>query len=293
LKVPVEGPKESSQSEEYLRFLLEYLACPLDLSSPLSTVRDSQGTVVALRSGNGQYPVLHNIPCLVPDLAKLPLQNLSQWQQLLSHMWQEYVGGDEGVFSGRDDPRVRYIGEIIGETRPGLVLDIGCGALPRPTYMGAADGALSWIGIDPFFGNAARHFPFAQALGEYLPFRRHVFDGALYAWTLWHQIDPLQALKRAHAVLKPQGKLYIVYEPIRVKPRYVLWKTKQTLGWVRHYNKDYRWVFTARSLRSLLRRAGFAPERTVLLCERCEEYDTCPNPSSYLVIAGKPTPLRW
>jgi uncharacterized protein YbaR (Trm112 family) len=172
----MEGPRESSQSEEYLRFLLECLACPLDLSSPLSTVSDPQGTVVALGSKDDQYPVWNNIPCLVPDLAKLSLRNLSQWQRLLSHMWQEHVEGDEGVFSGQDDPRVRYIGEIIGETRPGLLLDIGCGALPRPTYMGAADGPLTWIGIDPFFGDAARQFPFAQALGEYLPFRPHVFD---------------------------------------------------------------------------------------------------------------------
>jgi SAM-dependent methyltransferase len=284
----MEGPRESSQSEEQLRFLLECLACPLAPSSPLSTVSDPQGTVVALRSKDGQYPVLHNIPCLIPDLVRLPLRNLSQWQGLLSHMWQEHLEG-EGVFSGKDDPRVRYIGEIISETRPGLLLDIGCGALPRPTYMGATNGSMTWIGIDPFFGDAARQFPFAQALGEYLPFRPHILDGALYAWTLWHQIDPLQSLKRAHAVLKPQGKLYIAYEPIRVKPRYVLWRTMQALGWLRHYNKDHRWVFTDKSLRSLLERAGFAPERTVLLCERCEEYDTCPDPGSYLVIAGKRT----
>jgi len=285
----MEGPKESSQSEEHLRFLLEYLACPLDPTSPLSAVRDPQGKVVALRSKDGQYPVLNNIPCLVPDLAKLPLRNLPQWQKLLSHMWQEHVEGDKGVFSGQDDLRVRYIGEVIGETRPGLLLDIGCGALPRPTYMGAADGPLTWIGIDPFFGDAARQFPFAQALGEYLPFRPHVFDGTLYAWTLWHHVDPLRSLKRAYAVLKPQGKLYVAYEPIRVKPRYVLWKTMQALGWSRHYNKDHRWIFTEKALLSLLKRAGFIPERTVLLCERCEKYDSCPNCNSYLVIAGKLT----
>jgi hypothetical protein len=102
-----------------------------------------------------------------------------------------------------------------------------------------------------------------------------------------HQIDPLQSLKRAHAVLKPQGKLYVVYEPARVKPRYVLWRTMHALGWFRHYDKDFRWKFTEKSLRALLQRAGFRPERTVLLCERCEDYATCPNRDSYLVLAGK------
>lgn len=288
-EVPVEGPRESSQSEEQLRFLLEYLACPLDQSFPLSIVRDAEGKAVALQSKDGQYAVLNNIPCLIPDLGQLPLRNLSQWQRLLHQMWQEHVEGDEGVFSGRDHPHVRYVGEIIQETGPGLLLDIGCGALPWPSYMGERNGPLTWIGIDPFFGDAARQFPFAQALGEYLPFRPHVFDGALYACTLWHHIDPLQSLRRAHAVLKPQGRLYIWYEPVRVKPRYVLWKTMQALGWSRHYNKDFRWAFTEKSLSSLLQRAGFGLERTVLLCERCEDYGTCPTPYSYLVIAGRLT----
>ena len=287
-EVSVEGPRESSQSEEQLQFLLQYVACPLD-SSPLAVVRDPEGKVVALQSKEDRYPVRNNIPCLIPDLGKIPLRNVPGWQKHLDHMWQEHVEGDEGVFSGRDHPHVRYVAEIIGETRPGLVLDIGCGALPWPSYMGATNGPLTWIGIDPFFGDTARQFPFAQALGEYLPFRPHVFDGALYACTLWHHIDPLQSLRRAHAVLKRQGRLYIWYEPIRVKPRYMLWKTMQALGWARHYNKDLRWAFTEKSLRSLLKRAGFGPERAVLLCERCEEYNTCPNPNAYLVIAGKLT----
>ncbi len=288
----MEGPEESSQTEEHLQFLLQYLACPLDPSSPLSAIRDAGGKVVALQSGENEYAVRNNIPCLIPDPRKNPQRNLPQWRKLMNQMWQEHLEGDPGVFSGGNHPHERYIAELVRETMPGLILDIGCGALPRPSYMGATDDQLTWIGIDPFFGDAARQFPFAQALGEYLPFRPHVFDGALYACTLWHHIDPLQALGRACAVLKPQGRLYIWYRPIRVKPRYVAWKTMQALGWSRHYDKDYRWVFTENSLRSLLTRAGFGLERTVLLCTRCEDYGTCPEPNEYLVIAGKVTQRR-
>jgi SAM-dependent methyltransferase len=159
--------------------------------------------------------------------------------------------------------------------------------LPLPGYMAASSSQIRWIGIDPFFGDAARHFPFAQALGEYLPFRAGVFDGVLYASTIYHQMDPERSLERTRSVIKPDGRLYIWYEPQRIDGRYIIWRTRQALGWLCSYSRSHRWAFTRKSLRSLLVRAGWAVEEEVLLCVRCPEYATCRDPAAFLVIARR------
>jgi 2-polyprenyl-3-methyl-5-hydroxy-6-metoxy-1,4-benzoquinol methylase len=143
------------------------------------------------------------------------------------------------------------------------------------------------MGIDPYLGDAARQFPFAQALGEYLPFRRQAFDGVLYAGVIDHVIDPQQSLDRARTIIKPKGKLFVWYGPRRVDLRYLLWKTKRSLGLAQRYNENHQWAFTERTLRALLRSAGFAIEDVVALCQQfCPEYASCSEPKEFLVIAG-------
>jgi uncharacterized protein YbaR (Trm112 family) len=61
-------PDKPGQSLDYLEALLDYLACPID-ASPLTAIRDPDGQVVALRSQNGTYPVVNNVPCMIPELA--------------------------------------------------------------------------------------------------------------------------------------------------------------------------------------------------------------------------------
>jgi SAM-dependent methyltransferase len=153
--------------------------------------------------------------------------------------------------------------------------------------MASSGQSISWIGIDPFFGDVARVFPFAQALSEYLPFRRQVFDGVVYAGVIDHVIDPLRSLQRARSVIKPSGKLYVWYNLRGIDVRYVVWKMMRRLGFAWRYNKHHQWAFTHRSLQGLLKRTGFAAAEVISLCERhCPDYPGCPDRDEFLVVAS-------
>lgn len=186
----MEDVTTAGQPAEHLESLLEILACPLDNSVPLSAVRNDAGEVVALRSRDAEYPVVHNVPCLIPGLGVGAEDDLPLWQAHQRKMWREYQDGDEGIFTAEGHTMGRHVGEIIARSGGGLYLDVGCGALAWPAYMAASSGRVGWIGVDPFLGDATRQFPFVQGLGEYLPFLREVFDGALYAGTIYHLLDP-------------------------------------------------------------------------------------------------------
>jgi SAM-dependent methyltransferase len=275
---------KSPQPEAFLEILLQYLACPVDAAGPLATVRDDARQVVALRSSWGEYPVVNNVPCMIPGHVQGLGRNVALWQKHQDEMWRDFEEGEEDVFSGKNET-TDYIGEIIDQREDGLFLDVGCGALPLPPYMAASSGHVHWIGIDPFLGDAVREFPFAQALGEYLPFRPNVFDGVLYASTIYHQMEPRQSLERTRRALRPHGRLYIWYEPPRSKLRYIFWKTRRALGWPCRYSRFHHWAFTHGSLRSLLQRTGFTVEEVILLCARCPAYGKCKAPGEFLAIA--------
>jgi len=271
--------------EQYLGQLLEYLASPLDNSLSLTASRTPESKVVALKSKEGQYPVIDAIPRMIPDLGQIREGDLATWQDQLDLTLENVRNGGESFFTAEDAHMGRSVGEIIAETGEGLFLDVGCGTLPLPGYMATSSDAVTWMGIDPIVGEAPRQFPFVQALGEYIPFRPKVFDGLLYAWTIDHLADPLRSLRRAFSIIKPHGTLYVWYGWSRVDLNYVVWRIMRMFGSARHYNEYFQWGFTPRSLRALLKRAGFTVERDILLCERCPEYGTCDEPGESLVIA--------
>jgi SAM-dependent methyltransferase len=277
----------TGQPVEYLESLLDYLACPLDNSVPLSAVRNAAGEVVALRSRDAEYQLVGNVPCLIPGLGEGARGDLPLWQAHQSKMWREYQDGDEGIFTYDDNEIGRHVGEIIAGSGDGLYLDVGCGARAWPVYMAASSKCVKWIGVDPFLGDVARQFPFVQGVGEYLPFLREVFDGALYASTIYHLLDPQRSLRRVHSILKPMGKLFVWYTASRSRRKYLIWRGLRTLGFARMYDEDYQWAFTPKSLRTLLERAGFVVEDSVFLCEVCSDFSTCKHPSEYLAIAHR------
>jgi SAM-dependent methyltransferase len=300
----MENQIANTQPEQYLDLLLEYLARPTDRSISLTAVRSPDGKIVALKSDDREYPVVNNVPCMIPHLGESRSSSLTLWQELQNTVWQDYQSGRDDIFSGEGDPMGRGVGQVINQRLldpltqnspnsrlthlPGdaLFLDVGCGVLPLPSYMAVSSDHVSWIGIDPFFGEVARQFPFAQALGEYLPFRPQVFDGVLYAGTIIYQIDPWRSLECTRDIIKPQGKLFIWYDPERVDSRYIAWKTMRTLGFARRYTKNHQWAFTHRSLRTLLRSTGFALVEVIPLCERfCPDYPTCNEPTVVLAVA--------
>jgi SAM-dependent methyltransferase len=275
------------QPAEVLESLLEILACPLDNSVPLSAVRNAAGEVVALRSRDAEYPVVHNVPCLAPGLGEGGRGDLPLWQAHQRKMWREYQAGDEGIFTSDDHAMGCHVGEIIARSGGGLYLDVGCGGGAGPAYMAASSECVEWIGVDPFLGDAVRRFPFVQGLGEYLPFLREVFDGALYAGTIYHLLDPRRSLRRVHSILKPRGRLFVWYTARRLGRKYAIWRGLRMLGFARMYNADYQWAFTLKSLRTLLERAGFTVEDEVFLCEACPDLSRCDHASEYLASAHR------
>ena len=277
----------TGQPAEYLEVLLDQLACPLDNTIPLSTVRNAAGKVTALKSRNAEYPVVRNVPCLIPKLEGSTKGDLLLWQGSQKKIWQEYQDGDKGIFTSEGNDIARRFGEIIARSGGGLYLDVGCGALPWPVYMAASSGCVQWIGVDPFFGDAVRRFPFVQGLGEYLPFLPEVFDGALYASTIYYLLDPHRSLKRVHSILKPLGKLFVWIHASQSERRYLIWRGLRMLGFSRMYNDDRQWAFTPRSLRAQIERAGFTVEDMVFLCEGCSDFSTCKSLSEYLAIAQR------
>jgi SAM-dependent methyltransferase len=100
----------------------------------------------------------------------------------------------------------------------GLVLDVGCGPQPQPSYARELDGTL--VGIDPLRGADRRRFDFVQGLGEYLPFREGVFDRVLFATTLDHMLSPRRALLEARRVTRPGGEIVVWSGDERTKPAF-------------------------------------------------------------------------
>ena len=119
----------AAQPAAHLEALLEILACPLDNSVPLSVLRSAEGDAVALKSKDAEYPVVQNVPRLIPDLGEDRRGDGPLWQAHQAKMWGEYQGGDDGVFTRDGNPIGRLVGEMIAGTGGGLYLDVGCGAL--------------------------------------------------------------------------------------------------------------------------------------------------------------------
>jgi len=111
---------------------------------------------------------------------------------------------------------VRLMGKMFSvfSQNSGLVLDVGCGndKFSGETYDDAgynyARYSCSYFGIDPIAGTH-RDFPFAKAVGEYLPFKSNKFDSVLMVTSLDHLFDPVLAIRESHRVLKNEGFLNI------------------------------------------------------------------------------------
>jgi SAM-dependent methyltransferase len=277
----------TGQPEEYLDFLLPYLACPVDNSAALTVIRDPAGEIVCLRADGREYPVVNNVPCMMPDLGERKSGAWGLWEELLTRWWKAFGDQPGKEPSAEDDPVASYVGRTIGRSGGGLFLDIGCGTSSLPPYMAACEETVEWIGIDPALGNAARRFPFVQGLGEYLPFRTGVFDGALYSLVLSNLLDPLQSMRQTQRALKPGGRVYVKYYVTRVDVRYVVWKIMRTLGLAWRYNEFYPWVYTNRSVRLLLGKAGFVIEKVMLLCEICPYRAQCEDVGTEFLAIGQ------
>jgi ubiquinone/menaquinone biosynthesis C-methylase UbiE len=131
----------------------------------------------------------------------------TNWQDCQKRQLDDHFNG-AGVFSTGASPSEKILAEQLNMLIPqGICLDVGCGILSLPNYMKLAD-KVRFVGIDPFEGED-KMFQFVKGFAENLPFERETFDGVLFATSLDHIEEPLQALNQAFRVLKPNGYMFI------------------------------------------------------------------------------------
>lgn len=183
-------------------------------------------------------------------------RTVGAWQSLQTEAETSYATRIEGHFSvATYRPAVDY-GDVVSQFS-GEFLDVGCGRLPKPAYMNAARD-ISFFGIDPMgvHVDQPRDFPFARALGDFLPFREASFDGVMFSSSLDHCISPLGALEHARRVLRPGG-VVLVWETIRPDDEKMRAWMASAMFEQSRYNERHNWGFTKPTLELVISKAGF------------------------------------
>lgn len=142
---------------------------------------------------------------------------------------------ETGSFFGHFSVPEFHVTESIAnelEKVEGPVLDIGCGVLAMPNYLRLTRQP---FGIDPYLGHK-RRFPFAQAMGEWLPFRDSSFSACLLMSSLDHTYKMELVLGEARRILKENGLLFIWFISKEQPDIYHPWAF--TANWLRKILKD-------------------------------------------------------
>ena len=143
---------------------------------------------------------------LIPSSLK-SLELLETWQQLQ----------ENGLIAYTEDPENNLsIGERLDCLNfarfcrfDGLVLDVGCGIQPWPSYFASFSERTRFIGVDPLVGESPADYLQIRSVGEFLPFVDQTFDHILFATSLDHVIDPIQSLTEARRISKQNGEIDI------------------------------------------------------------------------------------
>ena len=156
---------------------------------------------------------------------------LPAWKRHQAKTWQKYRAKGEalGFFSVPEFRPTEAIADMLGQVK-GPVLDVGCGVLPMPNYLKRCNQP---YGIDPYAGDGTRDFPFAQAMGEWLPFPSGHFAAVLSMSALDHALDLHKTLRECWRVLRRYGLFYLWYRNIRGVDRHHHWTltTEKLLDW--------------------------------------------------------------
>jgi len=219
------------------------------------------------------YEIINNIPAMIPaanDRKPIFTAQVNKlWGELQGLEYAMYLEDPVGVFSHDDHKSAKMVGEAINFSAQGTCLDVGCGALSLPSYIKHCPN-VEFFGVDPYFGDSDREFPFVQALGEFLPFKEESFDNALIATSLDHVYFPEIVLKNIHRILKKRGKLFIwqtIYEESYIP--YKTWYDSKEVDPTRavRFDSYHQWAFTEQSLKALFLTAGFVEKSCVTLLE--------------------------
>lgn len=113
------------------------------------------------------------------------------------------------------------------------ILDVGCGEKPYKTYFPNTD---YYVGIDKESLSAD-----IRGVGEYLPFKRKVFDTAICTQVLEHVDQPKRVLKELNRILSYKGVLIL-----------------STHGfWAEGHEKTDYWRWTLQGLVKIFKDSGF------------------------------------
>lgn len=247
--------KEAFQREAFLSNLKKILVDPIS-NSPL--IFDDQKIL-----GSSNYVLKNNIPVLIPEEAQRESFFTPQvnrlWAELQDLEYKMYLESPIGVFSHENHGSANKVCKKIASQASGTLLDIGCGVLERPSYI-PRKRRITPFGIDPYFGDRSREFPFVQALGEFLPFRSDSFDNVVIATSLDHVYFPKMVLDNSFRVLNNSGKLFIwqtLYDENYVG--YVKWKSLKgsDVNKTAQFDQFHQWAFTHESLTLLAEDSGF------------------------------------
>jgi len=251
----------STQSRRNFNRLIPIVRQPVSLSE--LEVLENGGPILGLHAQDGTiYSVVNNIPVLMPEFSQFPNKTVSMWAELQEKEVKAYRQSPVGVFSGETTKMALEFRDMVRHySNPGTALDVGCGALPRPSYMKETN--LDWFGIDPYLGDQDREFPFVVGVAECLPFANESFDNTVFATTVDHILKPELAIIDALRTLKAEGLLFLWYSDRPVDARYLLRK----FGVTSKYNKHHMYGFTDETLKTLVEECGFRTEEVVSLSD--------------------------
>jgi SAM-dependent methyltransferase len=198
------------------------------------------------------------VVCVRCGLGRLhPMPDL---EQLAAFYPSEYYGEPGRKFQGLIERLVRLVGErhiafLTSDLRPGSrVLDVGCG---RGVILGAlADRGFEVHGVEVSLDAARGADPRAEIrIAPRLAdagYAAAYFDEIVIWHVLEHLHDPKDALREAHRILRPGGRLVVAV------PNFSSWQARWTgAAWFHLDLPRHLWHFPLAALRRLLCDCGF------------------------------------
>ncbi|MEA2237862.1 MAG: hypothetical protein QOC81_2586, partial [Thermoanaerobaculia bacterium] len=151
--------------------------------------------------------------------------------------------------------RRRRVGVVRRLTRPGPVLDVGCGRGLTLHFLREAGYQPVGVELSPLAASHARdRLGLDIRTGDFLAqaFPSEHFEAVIFWHSLEHMADPARALQRAWEILKPGGLLVVAVPNIASIQAVSAGREWFHLDVPRHYVH-----FSARGLRDALRQRGF------------------------------------
>lgn len=183
--------------------LSEILACPVCDTDLFITNTDTQ---ISCASCGATFTKGKYVWNFIPTNIDWSSPMWQTWQQLQENRLASYQYAPEHNLAVVERDDIRQFAAFCDYH--GLVLEVGCGPQPWPSYFDRNCDAV-YIGVDPLIDDTPGEYLMIKALSEFLPFRDEVFDHVLFSTTLDHFINPVAALKVAAKVCKLEGEIDI------------------------------------------------------------------------------------